>query len=88
MTFTIQEGQIFLFANEHSGTKKPHFKGSLMFNGVEAEFAVWPSKSGKEGSYSGKITAPYKPSQDTHNGFNQQGDVSNTAVENIDEIPF
>lgn len=49
------EGYLNLFANSDTSNNKPHFKGFLKIDGVEHEFALWPSKSGK--GFSGK----YKP---------------------------
>ena len=78
MTFQIQEGQIFIHKNTAEGNK-PVIKGNLMIAGVEYEVALWGSKSGKEGSYSGKVTLPFKKEQpETHKGMTPQGDIPST----------
>lgn len=88
MTFEIKENQIFLFKNDvPEGSNKPPFKGSLMVGGVKYEIALWGSKSGKDGSYSGKVSLPYKAA-DTHKGFDKQGDIPAGNIADIDTIPF
>ena len=64
MTFEIKEGQIFIHKNTvEPGSNKPPIKGSMMIGGVEYQIALWGSKSGKDGSYSGKVSLPYKAQQ-------------------------
>lgn len=80
--FQIREGQILLHRQDPDG-KKPVIKGTCMVNGKEMEVALWPAKSGKQGSYSGKISekrerieqSDIQPDQPVHNNMN-------------DEIPF
>lgn len=55
MTFQMQDGQIFINENDRKTDKHPSLKGKCMIDGVEYEFAAWPAKSGRAGSYSGKI---------------------------------
>lgn len=55
MAFEISEGQIFLHENKSENPKAPRMKGDFKILGVEYEIALWPAKSGKEGSYSGKV---------------------------------
>ena len=52
--FKIQEGQFFVRIMPADG-KKPVLKASFMIDGVEFEGACWAAKSGKQGSYSGKV---------------------------------
>ena len=73
--FQIKEGQIFVHKNHKAEGNKPVLKGSLMVEGVEYELALWPSKSGKEGSYSGKVQLPRAKQEGNHKGFDAQGDV-------------
>lgn len=84
MTFQIQEGQIFIYKNLKAEGKQPVIKGSLMIGGVEYQVALWGSKSGKYGSYSGKVTVPRQPPE-AHKGFDKQGDIVQTYDT---EIPF
>lgn len=51
----MAEGKVVLFMNDDRENNRPHFKGFIEIDGVEHEFAVWPSRSGN--GYSGK----YKP---------------------------
>lgn len=55
--FVIKEGQIFLRKNWKSTpeNKQPTTKGEFLINGITYEVALWQSKSGKEGSLSGKV---------------------------------
>jgi hypothetical protein len=55
MAFEIADGQIFLHANQSDNSKAPAIKGDMRIDGVVYEVALWPAKSGKEGSYSGKV---------------------------------
>jgi hypothetical protein len=55
MAFEINEGQVFLHANKSDNDKAPTIKGEMKIDGVLYEVALWPAKSGKEGSYSGKV---------------------------------
>ena len=52
------EGFITLFDNTPAEGNRPHYKGYFKIDGVDHEFALWPSKSGKKG-FSGK----YKPKE-------------------------
>lgn len=85
MTFEINEGQIFIHKNTKHEGNKPVMKGTAKINGVECEIALWGSKSGKDGSYSGKIKVkedgpkPDKSPSVPENAQNNQMD---------DEIPF
>lgn len=86
--FKIQEGQIFIHKNTKHEGQKPVLKGSLMIDGVEYDIALWGSKSGKDGSYSGKVKVKQdgpKPekSPETHKGFNNQGDIPDDMDQNI-----
>ena len=64
MTFEIKDMQIFIHKNTvEPGSNKPPIKGSMMVGGVEYQIALWGSKSGKDGSYSGKVSLPYKSTQ-------------------------
>ena len=84
--FQIKEGQIFIHAVKAEGNK-PSSKGNLMINGQEYEISLWPSKSGKPGSYSGKVQLPFKQRQsDTHKGMDRQGDIPQRN--DIDQVPF
>ena len=90
MTFEIKEGQIFIHKNTvEPGSNKPPIKGSMMVGGIEYQIALWGSKSGKDGSYSGKVSLPFKPEkqQETHKGFDQQGDIP-SALADSGDIPF
>ena len=79
--FKINEGQCFVFVNEPSGNK-PCLKGSFMVDGKEYEIACWPAKSGKKGSYSGKI----QPKKSTQPGQEQAPERRESPVDS--EIPF
>lgn len=87
--FEMNDGQCFIFSVKQDGNK-PTVKGKAKIDGVEYEISLWPSKSGKQGSYSGKISLPYsKPQQDTHKGMNSQGDVPSGRDDFEDtDIPF
>jgi hypothetical protein len=66
MAFEINEGQIFLHTNNSDNPKAPRLKGDCRVGGIVYELALWPAKSGKEGSYSGKFkvkgeTPPAEP---------------------------
>ncbi len=78
--FVIKEGQCFLRKNwkATAENKQPTTKGNFMLDGVEYEIALWPSKSGKEGSLSGKINKAKIQNQKQH---------EDVKVED-DEIPF
>ena len=84
--FEMRDGQAFLFANKAEGNK-PVFKGSLKLDGVEYELAYWPSKSGKEGSFSGTVKKKV-PYDGTHKGFTAQGDVAPASPLAETEIAF
>ena len=98
MTFTINEGQIFIHKNQNAEGNKPVMRGSMMIGGTEYEIALWGSKSGKDGSYSGKVQLPrQKPETghasptETHKGYDQAGNGPSQADRGpIDdsEIPF
>lgn len=91
MTFQVNEGQIFIHTNVGAEGNKPVIKGSCKIGGVEYDIALWGSKSGRDGSYSGKISLPRnKPAQqqETHKGFDKQGDVAKPVDDMSDSIPF
>lgn len=86
----MSEGYVNLFANEHEGTNRPHFKGYIKIEGVDHEFALWPNKDGKKG-YSGK----YKPKQEPSHGLEQNYAPSEPRRETVEtgalpeeKIPF
>jgi hypothetical protein len=85
--FEVNEGQIFIHAVKAEGNK-PTVKGSMKINGQEYEISLWPSKSGKQGSFSGKVQLPFKQrgGQDTHKGMTQQGDIQQRNDDQ--EIPW
>lgn len=79
--FEMNEGQCFVYNVKAEGNK-PTVKGKAKIDGTEYEISLWPSKSGKAGSYSGKIALPFKPQK--------QGGAKETGHRNDmdDEIPF
>lgn len=86
--FEMNEGQCFIFQVKPEGNK-PTVKGKAKIDGVEYEISLWPSKSGKQGSYSGKISLPYNKTQgETHKGMNRDGDVPSGRDDMDDQIPF
>lgn len=91
MAFKISEGQIFLHKNQNAQHKQPVIKGSCMIMGIEYEIALWGSKSGKDGSYSGKISIPKTKSSDFLNGAPKKVEpAKNSALDDLlnDAIPF
>lgn len=94
--FTLQEGQIFLHKNWKAKDNQPVTKGSCMIDGKEYEISLWKSKSGKEGSFSGKVKVAdnsWKTGSSTHKGFDKQGDITpsnpvTTLADLNDEINF
>lgn len=86
--FTMNDGSCFLFKNKADGNK-PHMKGKAKIDGVEYEIALWPSKSGKEGSFSGKISIPKPKTQNQEVGsIRDAGDPPPRGHDLDDEIPF
>lgn len=82
--FEMNEGQCFIFNVKPEGNK-PTVKGKAKIGGTEYEISLWPSKSGKAGSYSGKIALPFKPQK--QEGRPAQSDASHRN-DMDDEIPF
>lgn len=82
MSFEIKEGQIFLHKNEGQAGKQPVMRGTVMIGGVAYDVALWGSKSGKDGSYSGKVQLPRTKSSD----FVPQ--AAPPPDDGQDEIPF
>jgi hypothetical protein len=60
------EGYINLFETDDKLGNKPHFKGYVKIDGVDHEFALWPSRTGKgfSGKYRPKTTAPKTEAND------------------------
>lgn len=77
--FQIQDGQIFVHKNAKQEGKQPSHKGSLMIDGVEYELALWPSKSGKDGSFSGKVKVKQQRVETGDHGQPMQ-DVDGDAI--------
>jgi len=87
MAFEINDGQIFIHANKSDNSKAPALKGDLKIDGVLYQVALWPAKSGKEGSYSGKVSvktesAPAEPKQQATGG----GGATRNDMDDV--IPF
>ena len=78
--FQMKEGQCFIYKVKADGNK-PAVKGKAMINGQEYEISLWDSKSGKAGSYSGKIALPFKPKKQQENAQSSENFIE-------DEIAF
>jgi len=78
--YLMNDGQCFVFQTKPEGNK-PTVRGKAKIDGVEYEISLWPSKSGKAGSYSGKIALPFKP-----NNQQKAAPPNNDPIE--DDIPF
>jgi len=82
--YEMNEGQIFIFSTKPEGNK-PTVKGKLKINGQEYEIGLWPSKSGKAGSYSGKVSLPFKKKE--KDKAQTVSEMQNEIDDNMD-IPF
>lgn len=79
--YQMNDGQCFVYAVKKEGNK-PSMKGKAKIDGIEYEISLWPSKSGKLNSYSGKIALPFKPSE------KKDEPAQNVVNDMDDEIPF
>jgi hypothetical protein len=82
----MSEGFITLFDNTPAEGNRPHYKGFFKIEGVEHEFALWPSRDGKKG-YSGKYK-PKEAKQTPHNEAKANAYQPEQPVLGMDEIPF
>lgn len=83
----MPEGYISIFQVTDTSNNRPHFKGFIKIDGVDHDFAVWPSRTGK--GYTGK----YKPKQAQAKPETPPPtpeEIMQHAVKEIDagEIPF
>lgn len=74
-----------IFKNDRKEKDKhPDYKGSVNADGVEYWVSAW-IKEGKKGKFF-SLSLTQKQDQQTHKGFDSQGDIPQTIVD--DEIPF
>ena len=78
---------IVAFKNKYykQGENKPFFKGKLVIDGVEKEFAMWAKEKDGEEYYSGKINDPFVKEGSKPTDPLKRGQVSN---DQIDTLPF
>ncbi|CAB5212817.1 hypothetical protein UFOVP191_26 [uncultured Caudovirales phage] len=74
---------VTLFDSTPAEGNRPHYKGFLKIDGVEHEFALWPSKSGKGFTGRAKLKGdkPQAP-------IIKANDVESHLAALDDEIPF
>lgn len=90
MTFEIKDKQVFIQHNTEDRGNRPVFSVKFRIFGKTFEVAVWPAKSGKEGSYSGSIKfiendVDHEADDNKRRPYPDSVDVNPTET---DEIPF